>query len=240
MNPILAGVALAVVAGAVVAVSARDARIVVLALAVVLVATPVLAEPAADAARPWPPGIVGGVLAAYLLWIAVARPAGGRAAADDRRRARASAGRRTRCSRPRRRSSGFAAPTGSGLPPLGPALASAAGFAHRGVAVIPVLTGRDILRVGRRRSCSCSRPRCSSGSRWAAPRAPVEQLLTAAMLVVPSPGPSPRWRAGSARMDGRVRVRGRGPARVRRQSRTPIASTRPERANHRRRPTTDR
>ena len=47
MNPILAGVALAVVAGAVVAVSARDARIVVLALAVVLVASPLLADPLA-------------------------------------------------------------------------------------------------------------------------------------------------------------------------------------------------
>ena len=69
MNPILAGVALAVIAGAIVVVSVRDARVVVLGLAVVLVLSAVLADPLAA-----PAGLaarfVAAILAAYLLWIA--------------------------------------------------------------------------------------------------------------------------------------------------------------------------
>ena len=47
MNPILAGVALAVVAGAVIIVSVRDARVVVLGGAVVLLLSSILADPMA-------------------------------------------------------------------------------------------------------------------------------------------------------------------------------------------------
>ncbi len=68
MNPALAGVALAVVLGAVVAASARNARSAILGLAVVLLFSPFAtdppAEPVAVAAR-----LIGAVLAGYLLWI---------------------------------------------------------------------------------------------------------------------------------------------------------------------------
>jgi hypothetical protein len=70
VNPLLAVVAVAVLAGAVVAVSLRETRSVVLGLAVVAVATPFLADPVADpiglAAR-----LLAAILAAELLWISV-------------------------------------------------------------------------------------------------------------------------------------------------------------------------
>ena len=55
VNPALAGVALAVMVGAVVAGSARNARTAILGLVVVLVAAPLLADPPARAARPGRP-----------------------------------------------------------------------------------------------------------------------------------------------------------------------------------------
>lgn len=74
MSPILVGVAFAVTAGAVVAVSARDARTALVGLAVALAAAPFLADPMPPlstlAAR-----VVGAALAAYLLRAAVS-PAG--------------------------------------------------------------------------------------------------------------------------------------------------------------------
>jgi hypothetical protein len=68
VNPILAAVALAVIAGSIAAVSTREARTAVLALALVLVVSPLLADPLAEpaglAAR-----LIGANLAAYQLWI---------------------------------------------------------------------------------------------------------------------------------------------------------------------------
>jgi hypothetical protein len=145
VNPILAIIALAVVAGAVVAVSTPDPRGTVLGLAVVLIASPVIAEPA-----PAPLGlaarIVGAVLAAYLLWIAT----------RDRSR-HGAAGASTEGSRigwPAEVLLGIAALVvgyaahGLGAPALGPALASAAGFAVAALALTATMTGRDVLRVG--------------------------------------------------------------------------------------------
>ena len=139
MNPALAGVALAVVAGAVLAGSARNARTAIFGLVVTMVGVPLLADPGpsplALAAR-----LVGAVLAGYLLWIA------------------------TRGDRVRTRGSLVGWPTdaflavaaavvgfgshGLGAPAAGPPLAAAAGFALAALAVLPVLTGRDILRIG--------------------------------------------------------------------------------------------
>src|SRR6185503_20313774 len=69
VNPALAGVALAVVLGAVVAVSARNARTAVLGLVLSLIGGAFLADPLPDstglAAR-----LIGTVLGGYLLWIA--------------------------------------------------------------------------------------------------------------------------------------------------------------------------
>ena len=63
MNPILAAVALVVVAGTVVAVAARPPRVAILGLAIVLIGSPVLADP-----LPAPLGLasrfVGAILAA--------------------------------------------------------------------------------------------------------------------------------------------------------------------------------
>src|SRR6185295_13914235 len=74
VNPALAGVALVVIVGAVVAGSARNARTAILGLVVALVAAPLLADPPAAplglAAR-----LVAAVLAGYLLWVATRGPA---------------------------------------------------------------------------------------------------------------------------------------------------------------------
>ncbi len=139
MNPALAGVALAITIGAIVAVSVRDARTAILGLAVLLIASPFLADPLADtlglAAR-----VVGAVLAAYLLWIALrtaAAPTGGSrlgwAAEAAVAAAAATVGYGTH---------------GLGVAGQGPALAQAAGFALAALAVAPLWTGRDVLRVG--------------------------------------------------------------------------------------------
>ena len=145
MNPILAGVALAVIAGATVAVSVRDARVTVLAIAVVLLASAALADPIAD-----PVGLaaraIGAILAAYLLWIAARdQPTSGLPAAPTEG---------SRIGWPAEiliagaaAIVGFAV-DGLGAPALGPSLASAVGFAVAALAVAPVLTGRDVFRVG--------------------------------------------------------------------------------------------
>ena len=139
MNPALLGVALAVVVGAVVAGSARNARTAIFGLVITMVGVPILAdplpEPLALAAR-----LVAAVLAGYVLWIAA------------------------RGHRVRTGGSLIGWPTdaflamgaavvgygsqGLGVAPAGPDLAAAAGFALAALAVLPVVTGRDILRVG--------------------------------------------------------------------------------------------
>ena len=139
MNPALAGVALAIIVGAVVAVSTRDARTAVLGLAITMIGAPVIADPIAAtsglAAR-----VVAAVLAVFLLWVAVregdAQTGGSRlgwAAEAAVAAAAAIVGYGTH---------------GLGALGLGPAIAQAAGFALAALAVIPLLTGRDILRIG--------------------------------------------------------------------------------------------
>ncbi|HEV8401586.1 MAG TPA: hypothetical protein VGQ31_00990 [Candidatus Limnocylindrales bacterium] len=139
MNPALAGVALAVVAGALVAGSARNARTAILGLVVTLVAAPVLADPLPDslglAAR-----LVAAILAGYLLWVATRGPrlrTGGSLVGwpTDAFLAAAAA------------VVGYGS-HGLGAAASGPALASAAGFALAALALVPISTGRDVLRVG--------------------------------------------------------------------------------------------
>ena len=139
MNPALAGVALAVVIGAVVAASAHRARTAILGLIVTLVGAAAVADPPAEAlglaAR-----LVGALLAGYLLWIATrghnVRTAGSRVGWPTEAFVAAAAA-----------VVGYGS-HGLGAPAAGPALASAVGFALAAVAVLPVVTGRDILRVG--------------------------------------------------------------------------------------------
>jgi hypothetical protein len=139
MNPALAGVALAVVVGAVVAGSARNARTAILGLIASLLFGPFLADPTAQplglAAR-----LVGSILAGYLLWIA-ARGAGVRTGGS-------------RLGWPAEVLVAAAAAAvgygshGLGAPPSGPALAQAAGFALAALSMAPIANGRDIVRVG--------------------------------------------------------------------------------------------
>jgi hypothetical protein len=139
MNPALAAIAIAILAGAIGAVFVRDARIAILSLAVVLLIAPFLADPIAPAS-----GLVarllGAVLATYLVWIAVRDGAfqtgGSRLGwpADALTVAAAAV-------------VGFAS-HGLGAPTTGPEFASAVGFGLAAASIAPILTGRDIIRVG--------------------------------------------------------------------------------------------
>ena len=140
VNPALVGVALAVVVGAVVAGSARNARTAIFGLVIVMVGVPLLADPVRRSARPRRPsrGRRPGRLPAV-----GRRP---RPPGPDRRLARRLADRHV----PGDRGAavvGYGS-QGLGAPAAGPALAAAAGFALAALAVLPVVTGRDILRVG--------------------------------------------------------------------------------------------
>jgi hypothetical protein len=138
VNPALAGVATAVLAGALVAVSARDGRLVVIGLAAALVLSPLLVEPLGS-----PLGLTarlaGAILGTYLLWVAVR--AGGETGGS-------------RLGWPAEALLAAAAfvvghgAHGLGAPALGPAAASATGFALAALAVVPVATGRDVVRIG--------------------------------------------------------------------------------------------
>ncbi len=139
MNPALAGVALAVIVGAIVAVSARDARTAVLGLAVTMVAAPAIADPITAtsglAAR-----VVAAILAVYLLWIAVRSgeaPTGGSRLGWAAEAALAAAAAIVGYDQ-----------HGLGATGLGPPVAQAAGFALAALAVAPLITGRDVLRIG--------------------------------------------------------------------------------------------
>lgn len=139
MNPALAGVALAVVIGAVVAGSARNARTAILGLVAVMLFGAFLAEPMAQplglAAR-----LVGATLSGYLLWVAT-RGGGvwtggsllGWPAEVLLAVAAAAVGYGSH---------------GLGAPALGPDLAQAAGFALAALSIAPIANGRDIVRVG--------------------------------------------------------------------------------------------
>jgi hypothetical protein len=196
VNPILAVVALAVVGGAVIVVSARDTRTVVLALTVTLIASPLLADPLSAplglAAR-----LVGAVLATYLLWV-VAR---------DRSDATVlpSPTEGSRIGWPAEVLVAAAAAVvgfashGLGAPTAGPPLVSAAGFAVAALALTPVVTGRDVVRVGTALLLLIDAALLVRVALGGTP-GDVEQLLTATMLVVLAGAPAAL--AANARADG--------------------------------------
>lgn len=139
MNPALAGVALAVVIGAVIATSARDARTAILGLVAVLLFGPFLADPTAQslglAAR-----LVGAALSGYLLWIAARGNGvwtGGSLLGWPAEVLIAAAAAVV----------GFGS-HGLGAPPLGPDLAQATGFALAALSIAAIANGRDVIRVG--------------------------------------------------------------------------------------------
>ena len=139
MNPALAGVALAVVLGAVFAGSTRSARAAILGLIVTMVGTPLLADPVAHplglAAR-----LVGAVLAGYLLWVAGRGP--------DARTDGSHVGWPTDTFVAAAAAVVGYGSHGLGAPATGPAVAQAAGFALAALAVVPVVMGRDVMRIG--------------------------------------------------------------------------------------------
>jgi hypothetical protein len=180
VNPILAGVALAVVVGAIVAMSSHDVRATALGVTVVLVASPLLVEPTAGplglAAR-----FLGAILAGYLLAI-VARDR-----SDTGRPASSTGGSRIGWPADALVAASAAivgvAAHGLGAPAGGPALASAAGFAVAAIAVTPVLTGRDIVRVGVGALLLLDAGLLVRGALGGTP-GDLEQLVTAGALVV--------------------------------------------------------
>lgn len=196
MNPILAGIALAVVAGTVVAVSSRDARTTILGLAVVLIGSPVLADPI-----PAPLGLatrfVGAILAAYLLWVVARdRPRTGIPGA-------VTGGSRIGWPAETLVAAaafvvGFAA-HGLGAPAMGSALASAAGFGVAALAMPAALTGRDVLRVGLGSILLVDAALLVRAALGGTPDE-LEQLVTSGTLVVLAG--TLATLAGSARADG--------------------------------------
>jgi hypothetical protein len=132
---VFAGVA---VAGAVLAVSSRDVRATVLGVLIVFLATPLVASPWPD-----PPAILARVAAALLA---------ARLLTIGLRGEELTAG--TRIGWPAEALAGGAAAVigfgshGLGAAPLGPAEAQAAGFGLVALAVTPLITGRDVLRLG--------------------------------------------------------------------------------------------
>lgn len=195
MNPILAAIALAVVAGTVVALASRDGRVAILGLAVVLIGSPVLADPV-----PAPLGLaarfVGAILAAYLLWVVARDGARGLPAAQTGG---------TRIGWPAETLVaaaalivGFAA-HGLGAPAVGPTLASAAGFAVAALAVPAMTTGRDILRVGLGSLLLIVAALLVRTGLGGTP-GELEQLITSAMIIVVAGALATL--AGSARSDG--------------------------------------
>ena len=163
--------AVAVLLGAVVAVDARDGRIVVLGLMLAAVAAPLVASPLpgslAVTAR-----ILGAMLAAYLLWQA----AGSRSIDGDSS------------------SIGLVAEGAIALaaftvglavapvdPLAGPAEAQAAGLAMIALAVVP-LAGRDVFRMGVGVTLLTLGGSLLAEA-WTGPAFPLGQLATAALLV---------------------------------------------------------
>jgi hypothetical protein len=137
VNPALLAIAAATVAGAVLAVSARDVRATVLGLLVVLLAAPLIADP-------WPgplsilARIAAALLAIRLLLIGLrgdAVTSGSRIGWPAEALVAAAAG-----------VVGFGS-HGLGAVGLGPAEAQAAGFALIALAAGPLFTGRDALRL---------------------------------------------------------------------------------------------
>jgi hypothetical protein len=139
VNPLLAGLTATVVVGAVVAVSAREARASLLGLLVVLLASSLIADPL-PGPLPFAARIAAALLAARLIAIAIRdldRPTAGSRLGWPVEALAAAAGAVV----------GFGT-HGLGAAPVGPAEASAAGFAVGVLAAAPIVTSRDVYRLG--------------------------------------------------------------------------------------------
>lgn len=173
MNPVEAGIAALVVAGAILATAARDPRAAVLGVLVVLLLSPLVATP-------WPSPLamlarVAAALLASRLLIAAVRGdllvEGSRIGWPGSVLAAIAA------------AVGGVASHGLGAPALGPATASAASFALVAVALPPLLISRDVVRIG---SAAILLVQAAVLLRQGLAVAPSdgEQLVTAALVVV--------------------------------------------------------
>jgi hypothetical protein len=144
MSPALAALAVLVVAGGVVAVSARDARTSIVGLAIALMFAPLVAEPFPDrlvlAAR-----FVGAVLTVYLLWV-VARD--GFDIRQPRLRWPVETLIAVAAGLAGLSSAALTSPPVSEVAAVGLPVARGASFAIGALAIIPILEGRDALRLG--------------------------------------------------------------------------------------------
>lgn len=139
MSPALLAAAAVVVAGGVVCLSARDARLALAGLAATLLVAPLVADPLPEpvvlAAR-----TVSALLAVYLPWIVIRDPS--------------SATRGSLLGWPVEALVAAAAfvigfgTAGLGAAPLGPPVAQGAGFALVALSIGPIVFGRDIFRLG--------------------------------------------------------------------------------------------
>lgn len=139
MSVLLAIAAVVTVAGALVAITGRDARIALIGLVVTMSAAPFLADPlpgpAALAAR-----VVAALLGGYLLVVVL--------------RQTTAVTRGSLVGLPAESLAAAAAfvigygTSGLGSVPLGPAAASATGFALAVIAVAPIVRGADVFRLG--------------------------------------------------------------------------------------------
>ncbi len=150
MNPGLAALAVAVVAGGIIAVSTRESRVAVLGLTLCAVTAPLIGDPLPEL-LPLAVRVIAAMLAGYLLWIAVRQnppTRGSRLGWPVESLVAVAAG-----------IAGFGAirfVTGGDdpgdLPALlverGPREALAAGTALAVTAAAPILVGRDVLRLG--------------------------------------------------------------------------------------------
>jgi hypothetical protein len=139
VNPALAALTCVVVAGAVVAVSAREARAALLGLLVVLLGATLIADPL-PGALPIAARLVAAFLAARLIAVGIRgegeTTAGSRLGWPVEALLAAAAA-----------LIGFGT-HGLGAPGAGPAEAQAAGFAIGVIAAAPLVTGRDVFRLG--------------------------------------------------------------------------------------------
>ena len=139
MNPALAAITAVVVGGAVVAVTARDARATLLGLLIVLLGSAVLADPL-PGALPIAARMVAAFLACRLIAVAI------------RGESVVTSGSRLGWPVEVLGAVGAAivgfGTHGLGAAPTGPVAAQAAGFAVGALAVAPIVSGRDVLRLG--------------------------------------------------------------------------------------------
>jgi hypothetical protein len=139
VSAVLAVASFVTVAGALLAITGRDARIALVGLLVALVAAPLLAdplpEPAALGVR-----VVAALLGGYLLYMTL--------------RDSSAATRGSLAGLPAETLAAAAAyvigygTSGLGSAPLGPAAASATGFALAVISVAPIVRGADVFRLG--------------------------------------------------------------------------------------------